>query len=166
MPLNCKVVIKQNFSLTEATPTNVVAHNLQWGENIFSTESATPNPGHFFLRYSLSLFLPIIHINTYLDATHNTETKYPHLGFSAVSPHPNASHPHYFYQWQTCFLVKVQHWRKKKMSRLPWHFLPFTVSLPSLCSALPFPSKPPTHSPAHYHLQCWPGKVDYREKMS
>lgn len=51
------------------------------------------------------------------------------------------------------------------MSRLPWHFLPFTVPLPSLCSALPFPSKPPTHSPAHYRLQCWPGKVDYRENV-
>lgn len=57
-------------------------------------------------------------------------------GFSTASPHPNASHPRYFYQWQTCFLVKVQHWRKKKMSRLPWHFLPFTFSVPSLCSAI------------------------------
>lgn len=40
---------------------------------------------HFFLSFSLSLFHPIIHINTYLDPTHNTETKYPHWLKHSVS---------------------------------------------------------------------------------
>lgn len=61
-------------------------------------------------------------------------------GFNTVSPHLTASHPHYFYQRQTCLLVKVQHWKgkKKKMSRLPWHFLPLHILLAKLmlCSAI------------------------------
>lgn len=57
-------------------------------------------------------------------------------------------------------LVKVLQWKK-----LSW-LLHFIFSLPSLFSALPFPSNPPTHSPAHHHFICWPGKVDYWEKMS
>lgn len=108
--------------------------------------------------------------------SHHSHHSYQHLftshpqQWNKIPPLPLAQCvltplPRYFYQWQTCFSVKMQHWILK-VSRLPWHFLPFTLSLPSLCSALPFSSKPLTHSPAHHHLLHWPGKVDYREKMS
>lgn len=72
------------FNTCICKPTNFAAH-LRCGENIFSSEPATPNPGHFLLCYSLSLSLPITHINTYLDPTHNTETKYPRWLWHGVS---------------------------------------------------------------------------------
>lgn len=55
-----------------------------------------------------------------------------------MSPHHSTSHSNHFYQWQTCFLVKVQHWRKEKNVKAALAFSPLHILLAKLmlCSAI------------------------------
>lgn len=89
--------------------------------------------------FSSIFFLPIDHIHTYLDPAHNAEAEYLHRGAGAQHLLTTSLSP--FYQWQTCFLLKVQHWREKggvKNVKAALAFSPLRILLAKLmlCPAI------------------------------